>query len=105
MVLWQRRREYFDPETFALYDVAEDPPLWVAEQVSTSICVKPSWVWRIRTLGPLVANDIGLPWRIADGELRPGLPVRLETANGQWLWQLTGQPAPCCGGHLAWWPD
>lgn len=105
MVLWRRRREYFHPETFAAYDVADDPPLWVAEQLSTSLCVTRRWAWGVRALGPLIASDLGLPWRIGAGELRPGLTVRLETSNGRWLWKLTGEPAPCCGGYLARWPD
>lgn len=108
MVLWQRCRDYFDPETFVFYDAADDSPLWVAEQLSTCLCVSELWAWRVRMLVddfPQVADELGLPWRIDAGALRPGLTVRLEAANGQWLWRLTGEPAACCGGYLARWPD
>ncbi|WP_293002597.1 hypothetical protein [Mycobacterium sp.] len=108
MVLWQRHRDYFHPQTFTLYDVAEDPALWVVEQISTCLCVSREWVWRVRTIAedlPRVAEDLGLPWRLDHGGLRQGFAVRLEAANGRWLWRLTGEPAPCCGGYLARWPD
>lgn len=108
MVLWQRHRDYFHPQTFTLYDIAEDPALWVVEQISTCLCVSREWVWRVRTIVddlPHTAEDLGLPWRLDSGAVRPGFTVRLEAANGRWLWTLTGEPAPCCGGYLARWPD
>lgn len=108
MVLWRRNRDYFHPDTYRVYDLAEDPPLWVAEKLSTGLCVSELWVWRVRTLvedHPLVTDNLGCPWRIDDGALRSGLNVRLAVANGHWLWKLTGEPAPCCGGYLARWPD
>lgn len=101
MVLWRRSRDYYHPDTCRAYDIAEDPPLWVAEQLSTGLCVSEHWVWRIRTVledFPLAAADLGLPWHIDDGARRPGFTVRLEVANGQWLWRVTGEPGPVLRG-------
>lgn len=107
MVLWRRRRDMFDSRYEPL-DLAVDPPLWVAEHVTTALCVTDRWVWMQRE-GPgaleIVIRDLGRPWQISPGPIAPGTTVTLTTANGRWVWALTGEPAKCCGGYLARWPD
>lgn len=57
MVLWRRRRDYSHPETHRVYDIAEDPPLWVAQQLPTGLCVSEEWARQLRTFDdfPLAA--------------------------------------------------
>jgi hypothetical protein len=95
MVLWRRERQYFNDDTFELLEPAADPPLWVAQRVSTAPCVTQRWVRCIRKLTPLVAEGLGIPWSISAGEVGPGSTVVLTVANGRWVWELTGDPAPC----------
>ena len=105
MVLWRRSREYIDLSTGEILDVAADPPLWVAEQVSTALCVTERWVWRIRHAMPIVVDHIGTPWSVVGDDLRLGAVVVLTVANGRWVWELTGDRDRCCGGYVARWAD
>jgi hypothetical protein len=105
-ILWRRRRNYFDPD-FRRTDPSTDAPLWVAEQVGTTLCVTDRWalMQRVIATSPTILRDIGQPWTISPGDIQQGSTVTLTVENGRWVWELTGDPAPCCGGYLARWPD
>jgi hypothetical protein len=105
MVLWSRRRQYFNKDTFKRLEPKVDPPLWVAEHVPTAMCVTQRWVWCIRTLRQSVAEDLGTPWSISAGEVGPGSTVVLAVTNGRWVWDVVGDPAPGCKGYVARWAD
>lgn len=104
-VLWRRRREYFT--RFVDLDVTDDPPLWVAERVGVSLCITTRWVQMNRIVRDcdIIRRDMGVPWVVSDGDLAAGMTVTLTTENGRWIWVVTGEPAPCCGGYTARWPD
>lgn len=109
LVLWRRRRDWRDwhDKKYRTLTDKEDPPLWVAEQVSTGVCVTEFWAQRIRIMreSRVVMESMGCPWTVGEGRVRAGLLVTLSCANGRWVWECTGEPATCCGGLLARWKD
>ena len=108
LVLWRRLPNYYDPNTFRLLDAAEDPPLWVAEQITTALCCGTRFVHIHRELVPAsdaLRRELGQPWTITPGSPKPGATVTLTAENGRWVWELTGERSPGCGGYLARWAD
>lgn len=108
MVLWRRRRDMFDRVTYEDLDPADDPPMWLAEHVTSALCVTDRWAWMQREVlgtSEIIGRDMGQPWEISPGPIGPGSTVTLTTENGRWVWELTGDKARCCGGYLARWPD
>ncbi len=76
---------------YRLLDAAEDPVLWVAELVPPALCCSRRFFWA-NTRPALRALGIG-PWSVSAPEPEAGATVRLDTANGPWLWQvLWGAP-------------
>lgn len=103
-VLWRRRPDIFEPKTYRLLDASEDPQLVVAESVSHSLCVTDLFVYMNRVVLQDLAH-VHSPWSFSDGDLGPGMTLRLTTANGEWVWVVVGEPSPCCGGYTARWAD
>lgn len=108
LLLWRRNRDMFGPD-YRLLDPADDPPLWVAEHVSTALCITDHWVWMHRNIlnSDSVREDVGQPWQISGvaETAQPGLTVSLSVENGRWVWVLTDERSAWCGGYVARWAD
>lgn len=102
LVYWRRPRELFD-EAFGLLDPDVDPVLWVAEQVPPTLCCNDFFFWA-NSLTAVQELQVS-PWSVSTSSPKAGATVRLDTANGSWIWQLIGQPDCRCGGWIARWPD
>jgi hypothetical protein len=98
LVLWHKKRNCLDNNTFELLDATTEPPLWVAEHVPATLCCTAGFHW-INT-HPAINRVLPSPWRFS-GPPAPGSTLSLRVANGSWLWQVVGDRNDACGGWLA----
>lgn len=106
LIYWRRRRDLFDDE-FRLLTVQDDPPMYIVEMVGTGLCVTDYWVRMQRMIlsYEVIRRDIGQLFTISPGPVAPGMTITLTAANGSWIWIVTEDKSPCCGGYTARWPD
>lgn len=103
LIYWRRPRDMFDDTTYRMLDPADDPVLWVAESVPPALCCSDFFFWA-NTLPAIRALDV-TPWSVSTPAPKAGATVRLDTANGSWVWQIVGERDCVCGGWMARWPD